>query len=284
MQQRVPATAMLPVSYLFVPGSRADRFEKAIAAGADRVIIDLEDAVDVSEKEQARESVRAALLAGLRAPVLIRVNSADSPWFDDDLRMLGEVVAERPDSLAGFVLPKLESAETTTRARGVAGEHAAQLEFIGLIESAVGVQAAAVLAASGVTRLGVGAVDLAVDLGSEVASPVLDVVYAQVAIASRAAGIAAPIGSPPLEIHDAAGIEATARALKAMGVTGQLCIHPAQLAPIHIGHAPSDAQLAWARRVLDSVGGSVQVDGQMVDKPVRDRAEHLIGLASRRAL
>lgn len=105
------------VSYLFVPGSRADRFEKALASGADRVIIDLEDAVDVAEKDEARRLVCEALSEGLSAPVLIRLNTPGTHWFDEDLRALAEVMAEHPGGLAGVVVPKLESGDAVERVR-----------------------------------------------------------------------------------------------------------------------------------------------------------------------
>ncbi|NLA64451.1 MAG: CoA ester lyase, partial [Leucobacter sp.] len=226
MHEPTSTVATRPESYLFVPGARPDRFEKAIASAADRVIIDLEDAVEPAEKQQARDAIRAALAAGLEAPVLVRINAQDSPWFEDDLRMLSEVQAAHPGVLAGVVLPKIESVDAAKRVRAAFGDAAHLMEFIGLIESALGVVSLVEIARSGVTRLGVGAVDLSVDLYSEVQSPTVDYVYAQVVIASRVAGIEPPIGSPPLEIHDAAGIEARARSLKAMGIAGQRCIHP----------------------------------------------------------
>ena len=269
-------------SYLFGPGSRPDRFAKAVAAGADRVILDLEDAVAAEEKADARAAVRRALAEGLDAPVLVRLNAVDSPWFADDLRALAEAVERGRTGLAGVVIPKLESEAQIARVRETLPADD-QYEIIGLIESALGVQRVERLVEAGVSRLAVGAVDLSVDIGGEVQSPLLDAVYARIVLASRAARIAPPLASPPLELRDAEGIETAARRLASMGVTGQLCIHPAQVDPRHRGFAPSSEQIAWARRVLGSVGGSVQVDGQMVDKPVRDRAERILALAERSA-
>jgi len=268
------------VSYLFVPGSCADRFEKALAAQPDRVIIDLEDAVDPADKGSARDAVVAALRAGLAAPILVRINGDDTEWFEGDLAALGALVHETPGRLAGVVIPKIESVVTIARAREALGADES-VEIIGLIESAVGVHAVDELAAGGVSRLAIGGIDLSVDLGSDVVSPLSDYVYAKVVIASRIAGIPAPIASPPLELRDAAGIEAAARRLKSMGVGAQLCIHPAQLGAVHAAFAPTDAEIDWARRVLASEGAAAQVDGQMVDKPVRDRAERIIALAER---
>ena len=267
-------------SYLFVPGSRADRFEKALGAGADRVIIDLEDAVAAEEKAFARDALCAALTSGLSEPVLVRVNAADTPWFADDLTALAQVLAVHSDALAGVVIPKLEDAQTVVRVRAKL-PLGADGEVVGLLETAVGVHGADLLAVSGVTRLAVGAIDLSVDLGADIDSPVLDATYARLVIASRVAGIAAPLGSPPVDIHEPEAIETAARRLCSMGIGGQLCIHPAQISPVHAGFAPTADQVNWARRILSSSGASVQVDGQMVDKPVRDRAERILAAADR---
>ena len=271
------------VSYLFVPGMRADRFEKAIASGADRVIIDLEDAVDVADKDQARGLVSAAITEGLSAPILVRINPAETVWFDEDLRALAEAAAKNPSGFAGVVIPKLESGAAVAAVLEAFGAASAELEFVGLIESAAGVQALDTLAASGISRLGVGAVDLSVDLGTDISSPVLDFVYAQAVIASRLAGIGAPIGSPPLDLRADDATEAEARRLKSMGLAGQLCIHPAQVTPVHAGFAPTTDQVEWAHRVMASEGAAAQVDGQMIDKPVRERAERILALAARRS-
>ena len=268
------------VSYLFVPGSRADRFEKALSAGADRVIIDLEDAVAVADKVPARASLCEALTRGLSGSVLVRVNAADTGWFTDDLAALAQVVSLRPEALAGVVIPKVETANTIEQVRTELSL-GADAEIIGLIETAVGVRAAEQLAAAGVTRLAVGAIDLSVDLGTEIESPVLDATYAHVVITSRVAGIAAPLGSPPVEIQEHSSIEAGARRLRSMGIGGQLCIHPAQLDAVHAGFAPTAAQIEWARRIVASAGAAVKVEGQMVDKPVRDRAERILAATER---
>ena len=269
----------MTTSYLFVPGSRPDRFEKALTAGADRVIVDLEDAVSPEDKASARDGLCAVLAGGLSGPVLVRVNAADTPWFADDLSALASVLAVRPRALAGVVIPKLEEPQTVARVR--AELPLGEGDVVGLIETAVGVHAADQLAASGVTRLAVGAIDLSVDLGADIDSPVLDATYARLVIASRVAGIDAPLGSPPVDIHDAAAIESAARRLRGMGIGGQLCIHPAQLPAVHAGFAPTVAQVDWARRIVASEGAAVQVDGQMVDKPVRDRAERILAAADR---
>ena len=275
MQQYEKPTSAA-VSFLFVPGNRPDRFQKALDSGASRVILDLEDSIPDSDKAQAQTNVTAALHRGLSAPVFIRINGVGSTWLDADLGAIHDAGTARPGCIAGVVIPKLESVAAVDRIRSVVR---ADLELIGLVESAVGVRELGELARSGVSRLGVGAIDLSVDLGAEVNSPLLQSVYTDVVIGSRACGIDAPLGSPPLTLDDPAGIEAEARRLSAMGIGGQLCIHPKQVPPIHRGFAPTQEQIAWARRVQASIGGAVQVDGQMVDLPVRNRAARIIELS-----
>lgn len=269
----------LPTSYLFVPGSRPDRFEKALAAGADRVIIDLEDAVAFDEKNQARQNVVDALEAGLSQPVLVRVNPIDSEHFNDDIDALQSLSDEGQQSLHGIVFPKAESPITL---RHVCASLDPSLELIAMIESAKGVQLVdEIIGLPKISKLALGAVDLGVDLDASTPSAVIDYAYARVVFASRLANKLPPIASPPLSITELEAIELDARRLRGMGLSGQLCIHPAQLPAVHSGFAPTEAEIEWARNVLASVGGSVQVDGQMVDKPVRDKAERILARAER---
>lgn len=266
----------LPITYLFVPGSRPDRFEKALSAGADRVIIDLEDAVAPDEKTDARQAVVIALESGLSAPVHVRVNPLDSAWFDDDIDALLSL-SKQGTALSGIVIPKAESPNAL---RHVCATISNELEIIAMIETARGVKLAEeIIALPKISKLALGAVDLSVDLDSSAQSAVIDFAYAQIVFASRLAQKLPPIGSPPLSITDLGGVEAEAHRLRGMGLSGQLCIHPNQIPAIHAGFLPSAADIDWAQQVLDSVGGSVQVDGQMVDKPVRDKAERILARA-----
>lgn len=268
-----------PTSFLFVPATRPDRFEKAIAAGADSVIIDLEDAVAPSEKAEARAALAEALTAGLSHPVLVRVNPIDSAYGDDDIRTLLELPAEAQRSLLGVVFPK---AESPIALRHVCTSFDEGLELIAMIESARGLRLVdEIISIPKITRIAVGAVDLSVDLDAENPSALIDYAYAQIVIASRLAEKAAPIASPPLVIHDEEFLETDARRLRGLGLHGQLCIHPAQVDPIHRGFAPTPEQVAWARNVVASDGAAVQVDGQMVDKPVREKAERILAQADR---
>lgn len=259
-------------SFLFVPGTHPERFSKALSSGADEVIIDLEDAVAIEDKDRALENACSALIGNLEGSVYVRVNPVESPWFGRDLQRLA--TASENGLLRGVILPKAERAADIERLRDALPP---QIEILALVETAIGVSKVnEISAARGLARIGIGAVDLSFDLDSDTNSALMDTVYAQVTIASRVAGIASPLGSPPITIHDPVTIEESARRLRGFGLGGQLCIHPAQVAPIHAGFAPTNEQVDWAVQVMASVGGAVQVQGQMVDKPVRDKAQRIL--------
>lgn len=269
-----------PVSYLFVPASRPDRYAKALASEAEAVIIDLEDAVATEDKDSALEQWRAAMdSSALSRPVHVRINAADSPWFARDLAALSAISPEARRSLAGVVLPKTERTEDLARVVSALGDAHQGIEVIALIESASGISAARELAAvPGLTRFALGAADLAFDLDVEIGSATVDWVYATLVVESKLAGLIAPIASPTFEIRDTAVVEREAVRLRGLGTTAQLSIHPAQIPAIHAGFLPNAEQIAWARRVMatDGTDGAAQVDGQMVDKPVRDRAARIL--------
>ncbi|WP_426518165.1 HpcH/HpaI aldolase/citrate lyase family protein [Diaminobutyricibacter sp. McL0618] len=269
-----------PISYLFVPASRPDRYGKACDSAADAVIIDLEDAVAADEKDEALEHLRNALEQGLPRPVHVRINSADSRWFDRDIAMLDEISESARDCIAGVFVPKAEDPDTIERVRAVLG---AAAEIVPIIESAAGVARVEDLSAvRGVTRFAVGAADLSFDLDTDIASATIDWVYARLVVASRVAGLAAPVGSPPFEIKNLDAVRREAVRLRGLGATAQLCIHPAQIAPILAGFLPSAERVDWARRVMSSGGGGAsQVDGQMIDKPLWERARRILAQAAR---
>lgn len=252
---------------LFVPGNRPERFDKAAAAGADLVVLDLEDAVAPAEKEQARAAVAAWLAEGHAAAV--RVNGADTPWHDDD-------VAAVAGHAAALVLPKAEPGEALTRLG------AGSIPVLALVETAAGVlDARAVAATPGVRRLAFGSFDLASELGVDPADQLaLTSARSQLVFASAAAGIAGPVDGVRGAVDDEEGLREEAGIARRLGFTGKLCIHPRQVGPVADVLRPSEAELAWARSVLaaaEGIDGVAKVDGQMVDKPVVDRARRLLG-------
>ncbi len=265
---------MLPRSYLFVPADRPERFAKALASGADAVIVDLEDAVAPSAKASARATLGAWLGQG-NAPVLVRVNAADTEWFAADLALCG-----RP-GVAGVVVAKAERRDDL--ARVVA---AAPGRFVlPLVETATGFDAVPELAkCAGVQRLVFGSIDFQLDLGIDGEGDELLLFRSQLVLASRLAGLAAPVDGVSTAIADLEQLRSDTDRSRRLGFGAKLCIHPAQAALVNTGLSPSAAALAWAERVLAAAaaagGAAVQVDGKMVDKPVLLRAQAL--LASRR--
>lgn len=260
------------VTALFVPGDRPDRYAKAAASGADLVIVDLEDAVAPAAKESARASVVAALGAG-GLTALVRVNPTGSSWTSDDLASLAGLGADH--GLVGVVVPKADDPGFV--AEVVA---ATAVPVVALLESAAGVARAGDLAAvPGVARLAFGALDFAYDVGSDVDALTGQVARAQVVIASRAAGLPGPLESPSTDLGDPVRIEQTSRTARLLGFSGRLCIHPAQLAPVRAGFAPTAGEVAWARDVVGAGAGVTRVGDQMVDRPVLERARRILRLA-----
>lgn len=263
---------MTAITWLFVPGSRPDRFAKAMAAGADRVIFDWEDAVAPEDKGAARDAVADFLRSTRPARAHVRVNGLDTEHAAADTAAL--VALCGVSALTGVVVAK---AEDPVALRALAVALGPGVEITALIESAIGIQRAHDIASVvSVTRLALGGLDLAVDLDAAAGSAVMNHAMASVVVASRAAECEAPIASPPTEIHDTAAVATAARLARANGFGGQLCIHPAQLAAVTDAFAPTDEEREWARRVLVSSGAAAQVDGHMVDKPVRDRAARIL--------
>jgi citrate lyase subunit beta/citryl-CoA lyase len=265
-------------SFLFVPGDRPERFGKACAAGADAVIVDLEDAVAPAAKELARASL-AAWLAPQRPahlPIFVRINCAGSEWFRDDLALCGH------PGVAGIVLPKAEQVADLA-ALADAGAPA----VLPLVESALGLWNAADLArAPRVRRLLFGAIDFSLDAGIEEGHEQLLYARSHLVLVSRVAGIGAPVDGVTTALDDPAVVRADTLRARALGFGGKLCIHPKQVGPVNEAFAPTAAELAWAGRVMAAAeasgGAAVALDGRMVDRPVILIARRMLDEAARR--
>ncbi len=267
------ATTGVARSYLFVPGNRPERFGKAFASGADAVIVDFEDAVAPEQKGAARDALAAwhgAQHAG-QAQLVVRINDDASPWFADDLallRTLGPVTV---------MLPKAESAQQMER---LAAALSAGTEVIALIESARGLLAVdAIAAAAQVQRLAFGTLDYALDLGLSDDPRGLLYPASRIAIASRSAGLPAPIAGITAAFNDDAALRCDVDMARACGFGAKLCIHPRQVGAVHAMLAPTAEQRDWAARVVAAAEaslGAVQVDGKMVDRPVLLRASAIL--------
>ncbi|MGC7837151.1 HpcH/HpaI aldolase/citrate lyase family protein [Pseudomonas wayambapalatensis] len=265
-------------SALFVPGSRPERFAKALAAGADAVIVDFEDAVEEPLKRQARDNLAAFLAAHPQARVWVRVNAPEHAGHADDLAFC----AQQP-GVSAVLLPKVENAAQ------VAVAWRTGKPVLPIIETAKGLLALERIAgADGVERLSFGSLDLALDLNlntdSASAQRFLDQARMAVQLHSRGADLAPPLDGVFPAIGDPQGQQRAMRHAYDMGYGGALCIHPSQVPLIHGVLAPSSEELAWARRVVDASvaaegAGAFQLDGQMVDAPVLLRAQRLLALA-----
>lgn len=266
-------------SALFVPGSRPERFAKALAAGADAVIVDFEDAVEEPLKRQARDNLAAFLQGNGQASVWVRVNAPDHGEHAADLAF-----CKQHAGVAGVLLPKVESAAH------VAAVHRTGKPIWPIIESAKGLLALEQIAhAEGVERLSFGGLDLALDLnlntGTVAAQLFLDQARMSVQLHSRGADLLPPLDGVFPAIGDPEGLQRATRHAYDMGYGGALCIHPKQVPVIHAALAPSTDDLGWAKKVVEASAaakgaGAFQLDGQMVDAPVLLRAQRLLALAA----
>jgi len=269
----MPSAVEAATVFLFVPADRPERFAKAFAAGADAVILDLEDAVAPPAKGGARAALgeAAALIGQARCPVLLRLNAAGSPEHAADLACAAAL------PLAGVMLAKSESAGEVEAAARAVGQ-----PVVALVESARGLAEARSIAAAA-ARLAFGSFDFAADLGCRHTRQALLLARLELVLASRLAGRPAPVDGVTASTRDEAEIEADAAHAAELGLAGKLLIHPAQIAPALRGFAPGAGEIAWAERVLavGLGGGAVALDGEMVDAPVRLRAEAILRAARR---
>jgi len=280
---RSTASALaLARTFLFVPADRPERYARALGTGAGAVIIDLEDAVAPDQKASARVLLEEGFLAvpaADRARLLVRINAAGTPWHDEDKAVAARLTVA---GLAGVMVSKAEDPcdlASVAAAIGPAGV------LVPLIESAAGWAALdAIAAAPQVLRLAFGHLDFQADLGLACDADEVDLVPVRLAIvlASRRAGLAAPIDGVTPDWRDTPRLDSDARRARRGGFGGKLCIHPEQVAPAHRALGPSAEELAWAHRVIGAAqaarGRVISLDGRMVDLPVVKLAERLLSL------
>ena len=283
-------------SALFVPGNRPDRVDKAVATAADRVIIDLEDAVAVSQKVETRALVRDKIIAHKDRGVLVRVNGLETEFLMGDLEAI--VVNE----LGGLVLPKTENSHQVVKIHRLLvdlekkqGLQAGSTAVILLTESALGVQnifqiSSAAAELDRAFLIALGAADYALDMGIEITKDGRELIYprSRIAVACRAAGIAPPIDTPfMIDLKDMNALKDDAARAKQLGFQGKLCIHPNQIEPVHIIFTPTAEEISFAQRVVEAFEAgeaegtaAIQVDGKFVDYPVVERSRRILQLAS----
>jgi citrate lyase subunit beta/citryl-CoA lyase len=282
---------------LFVPGNRPDRVDKAIQTEADMVAIDLEDAVPLAEKTLARVEVKEKIKQHAGRAVMVRVNSLDTTLTAGDL---AEVLAPR---LAAVMLPKVQRPEDVQRmhtlmceqetARGIP---VGSVGLVSLLESALAVEnafgiASAKMSHSRPHRMAFGAADFTVDMQVAMSTSGEELNYprARIAVACRAAGIAAPLDSPfMVDLKDMDALRADTLRAKHLGFGGRLCIHPNQIEICNQIYSPTEQEIAIAARVVaayaeaEAVGkGAIQVDGKMIDYPIVAQYRRVLEISGR---
>ena len=268
---------------LFVPGTRPERFPKALAAGPDMVTVDLEDAVIPPQKDLARERAMA-LLEGPRADDIervVRINGLRTAFGLKDLL----AVAEHPSPPDAIMLPKVEAAEEVAIAAAVLERAARPVGLHVIIESNRGLEAAFPIAgaAPSIRSLLFGAVDMAAELGATQSFTAMLYARSRVVHAAARHGLDA-LDVPWLDLADEAGLLEECRAVQGLGFTGKAAIHPKQLAPINAVFTPGPDRIAYARKVIDafeaSADGLVVVDGKLIEAPVVRSARRTLAIAA----
>lgn len=262
---------------LFVPGTRPDRFAKALASGADVVCIDLEDAVPEVGKTDARTSALRALESG-EPRLCVRINGLKTR---EGLRDL--LAVSGSEARPGLVLvPKVESASEVEMVGCTLGSATG---IIPLIESVKGLNAAhEIAAAPGVAALMFGGGDISAELGVEFSWEPLRTARGMFTLVCGGAGIPA-IDVPFLGLDDPAGLIAETRAAKALGFTGKAAIHPLQVQPMSSVFYPTAEELAEAQeaeRVFTAAGGAaVRFKGRVLDVPIMRRYQRMLAMRSK---
>lgn len=281
-------------SYLFAPGNSEKLLQKVFTAGADAVVLDLEDAVPPAEKLHARRMVAALLErrhASASLPVYVRVNGMETGLWREDLAAIVS------PGLRGVRLPKAESAADVGRFVDALQEEESRkglapgaIEVVCTIETARGVCAARELAACPrVANLTFGAADFAQDAGVDPGEEETETLVArsQLVLASRAAGIDPPVASVFTRVHDDEGLRRSTQAARRLGFFGRSVIHPRQLPVVHEVFTPAAEEVARAREIVEvfeaalarGSGSALTGDGRFVDVAVARRARALLALA-----
>jgi len=281
---------------LFVPATRPDRVDKALNAGADVVIIDLEDAVAHALKAEAREAAWNKLKEHAGRNLMLRVNALGSGLNRKDLEAL---VGAFPPSI---MLPKVESEEHIREIH----QRLLEVELnsavapgsttvVAQIESARGVQNvfrifSETMAPERAWLAAFGAADYSLDLGINLSRDGVELHYprSRIAVACRAAGKEPPIDTPfMIDLKDLDALRADALRAKQLGYQGKLCIHPNQVGPCNEIFSPTAEELAYARRVVEAFEksesegiGALQLDGKFIDYPVVERSRRILRLGA----
>ena len=262
-------------TWLFVPATRIDRVTKAFASGADAVIVDLEDAVARADKEQARKDLEIYYNSQDYQPIWLRINKAGSEEFFKDMAF-----CQQMPNFAGLILPKAEQAADIEKAHNDTA-----LPVMALIETALGLYQIDTMAkATGLLAFSYGFLDLCNDLHVQVATSSAEIVANQIRyqliLTSKVHQLSPPIDTVYTDFNDDKGLEQRVQLWSQMGMSGMLCIHPKQVLRVKQSLQPTEADIEFARRVLEEYEQSGQavfkIEGHMVDAPVIERCRQLL--------
>ena len=279
-------------SYLFAPGNHERRVEKALGLGADVVILDLEDAVAISEKKSTRELINKTLEQPRNCAVFVRVNAYDTEFC------YGDICSIVSENLDGIVLPKLESLEDLRSIDWLLGNLEQErglpngsIDLMPIIETAVGLVNIREIARADtrVKRLAFGGGDYTRDLGMQwtLKEDELLPVRSEMVLASRFGKLEPPVDTVFIHIKEHDAFHSSCSNILGLGFQGKMCIHPDQVPVTNEIFTPDPEEVKWSQRVIDEFAkaekagiASIQVDGYFVDYPIVEKAQRTVDIAT----
>ena len=279
-------------SYLFAPGNHERRVEKALGLGADVVILDLEDAVAISEKKSTRELINKTLEQPRNCAVFVRVNAYDTEFC------YGDICSIVSENLDGIVLPKLESLEDLRSIDWLLGNLEQErgllngsIDLMPIIETAVGLVNIREIARADtrVKRLAFGGGDYTRDLGMEwtLKEDELLPVRSEMVLASRFGKLEPPVDTVFIHIKEHGAFRSSCSNILGLGFQGKMCIHPDQVPVTNETFTPDAEEVKWSQRVINEFAkaekagiASIQIDGYFVDYPIVEKAQRTVDIAN----
>ena len=279
-------------TYLFAPGNHERRVEKALGLGADVVILDLEDAVAVSEKKSTRGLINKTLKQSRNCAVFVRVNAYDTEFC------YGDICSIVSENLDGIVLPKLESLEDLRSIDWLLGNLEQErgllngsIDLMPIIETAVGLVNIREIARADtrVKRLAFGGGDYTRDLGMEwtLEEDELLPVRSEMVLASRFGKLEPPVDTVFIHIKEHGAFRSSCSNILGLGFQGKMCIHPDQVPVTNETFTPDAEEVKWSQRVINEFAkaekagiASIQIDGYFVDYPIVEKAQRTVDIAN----
>lgn len=282
---------------LYVPGSSEKMINKSTTLEVDSLIIDLEDAVAITEKENARSLVAEMLLKvdfGEKEKN-VRINSLETPFGEEDIRT---IVPSKPD---GIIIPKVNCAEDVRKVERIVEEveksttvEVGSINLMAMIETPQGIANIDEIASSSkrMKALLFGAADYTKETRGRITQERLEAIYPlnRILIAARCAGIDA-IDSPYFNVRDEEGLVKHTQFVVNMGYDGKSVIHPGQIAPVNKLFSPTEEEIAFAKKIIDAYEkakaegkGAIEVDGELVEQLHVDNAKRVLLKAEKAGL